>query len=316
MSKTLLAGQSYPFHSTRKRRKQVDYPVVVEFRRHLELDRGIRESGPHVAAATCFLDFLGARGGSVQAISKRVIDEFVTEQGVYYQAKTVANLTHLLRSFFRFLLAHGVVGEDWAAAVCRPRVFDGKRDPRYLKPEDVQRILAGVDRAEPIGKRNYAIFTLLGLYGLRAVEIARLTLDDIGWRSMVIRVRKRKCDDAFELPLLPAAAKPLADYLLVREGHAHRTVFLAAVEPFGPLKPSAVGNLAREAISRASIEVAFPGSHSFRYATAQALFRAERPMHEIAAVLGHRDLRSTFGYLSITVHPLREVALNDGEDLA
>jgi hypothetical protein len=33
-------------------------------------------------------------------------------------------------------------------------------------------------------------------------------------------------------------------------------------------------------------------------------------------VLGHRDLRSTLGYLSFTVHPLREVALNDAEDLS
>lgn len=312
----MSAAQSYPFHSTLKRHERIEYPVLVEFRRHLEVDRGVRASDSHVAAATCFLDFLGARGISLQALSKREIDDFVTEQGVHYQKVTVAALAGRLRSFFRFLLVHRLVDKDWAPAVARPRVFEGKRDPRYLKPKDVQRILAAQDRAGPGGQRNYAIFTLLGLYGLRASEVARLTLDDIGWRSRVVRIGRRKCDDAFELPLVPAVAHALVEYLRVRPRHESRFVFLSTTEPHRPLTPQAISTLAYNAIKRAGIEVAHPGSHSFRYATAQVLFQVERPVPEIAAVLGHSDLRSTLGYLSFTVHPLRDVSLNDGEDLA
>ena len=313
---TAAMAHSYPFASTQKRRSQVNYPILDEYRRHLEMDRGIVDFRVFLAANTCLLDFLESRGKAVEAISKRDIDDFVTEQGRYYQKQTIAGLAGFLRSFLRFLLSRGVVDVDWAAAVPKPRLFKGKRDPRYLRPEDVQRVLALVDRTRLIGKRDYAILVLLGIYGMRGAEVAQLTLDDIRWQSMTLRLRHRKCADSLELPLVPAAATALADYILARGESGHREVFLSSRRPFGALTVTTLRDMARKAILHASIEVAHPGSHSFRYATAQALFQAERPVSEIATVLGHRDLHSTIGYLSFAIHPLREVALNDGEDLA
>ena len=309
---------SYPCLATLKRRETTKYRVVAKFRRHLEDDRGIHGLGlcRSIHVATCFLDFLGVKRRSLQAMTRADIDDFIAEQGSHYARATLANIAGSLRSFFRFLLSSGVLDVDWAGAVVRPRVFQGKRDPRYLKPRDVQRVLAAVDRTSVVGKRNYAILTLLGLYGLRAGEVAQLTTDDIGWRARVLRVRHRKCDDTLELPLLPAAAAALVEYLQARGKKRHRELFLASVKPFRPFKAPYIGDIARAAIMRAGVEVNHPGSHSFRYSTAQALFRAERPVAEIAEVLGHRDLRSTLGYLSFVVHPLRDVALNDGEDLA
>lgn len=310
---------SYPCHSTRKRREIVEYPIVARYQCHLFDERGLHRgssSRKYIEVATSFLDFIGALGKGVETITINEIDDFITEQGTYYQRVTVANIVGALRSFFRFLLSCGVVDVDWAAVITRPRVFQGKRDPRYLKPNDVQRILAAVDRTSLVGKRNFAILTLLGLYGLRACEVARLTLDGIGWRTMVLQISHRKCDDTLELPLLPAAATALVEYFRERGENEHREVFLSSTKPVVPYKAPSISAMAREAIIRAGIEVNHPGSHSFRYATAQALFRAERPIEEIAEVLGHRDLRSTLGYLSFVVHPLREVAINDGEDMA
>jgi integrase/recombinase XerD len=308
--------QSYPFCSTRKRTTQIDYPILSEYRIHLEVDRGIVACHVPLAAATCFLDFLGIRRKAFDTIDRKDIDDFVTEQGSYYQKKTVVALAGLLRSLFRFLLARGLVDVDWAAFISSPRTFQGKRDPRYLKPDEVQRVLVGVDRTRLVGKRNYAILTLLGLYGLRAAEVAQLALDDVEWRSMTLRIRHRKCADAFELPLVPAVAAALAEYLEVRGDSAHREIFLSSLRPDRPFHPKSISIMARLAILGAGIEVAHPGSHSFRYAMAQKLFENERPISEIAAVLGHRNLRSTLGYISFAVHPLRELALNDGEALA
>jgi integrase/recombinase XerD len=278
----------------RKRQETVEYPIVARYERHLLDDRGIRGGSglrKYIDVATCFLDFVGARGTAIDTITWGVIDDFIVEQGTQYQRVTVANIVGALRSFFRFLLSRGVVHMDWAAVITRPRVFQGRRDPRYLKPGDVRRVLATVERTSVVGKRNYAILVLLGLYGLRACEVARLSLDDIGWRSKVLRVCHRKCDDTLELPLLPAAGAALVEYLHLRGGNGHREVFLSSAKPFGPLRTASISNMVREAIIRAGVEVNHPGSHSFRYATAQALFRAERPIEEIAEVLGHRDLR-------------------------
>ncbi len=312
----MIPTQTYPCHSTLKRHNTIEYPVITEFRQHLEMDRGLRAFEKHVAAATCFLDFVDARGKAIAAIGKADLDDFITAQGTHYEKPTVANLATCLRVFLRFLFLRKEVSKDWSPSVVRPRVFKGRRDPRYLKPDDVRRLLAAQDRSTTLGTRNYAIVALLGICGLRAAEVAHLTLDDIGWRSKVIRVRKRKCDDAIDLPLLPTVARALVQYVKVRPRVEGRAVFLGKFAPHGPLQPKAVSSLARVLIQQAQVEVAHAGSHSFRYAAAQALFHDERPVSEIAAVLGHRDLRSTLGYLSFTVDPLRDVAVNDGEDLA
>lgn len=312
----MVTTSTYPVHSTLKRRETTAHPIVDEFRQHLEMDRGLRAPARHLAVATCFLDFLGERGKAIGALSKADLDDFITAQGAHYEKVTIANLATCLRVFLRFLFLRKRVSKDWAPSVVRPRVFKGRRDPRYLKPDDVRRLLAAQDRSTMLGNRNYAILSLLGICGLRAAEVAHLTLDDIGWRSKVIRVTKRKCDDAIELPLLPTVARALVQYLEVRPRTESRAVFLSKYVPHDPLESKSVSTLARVMIQREKVEVAHAGSHSFRYAAAQALFHDERPVSEIASVLGHRNLRSTLGYLSFTVEPLRDVAVNDGEDLA
>jgi integrase/recombinase XerD len=44
-------------------------------------------------------------------------------------------------------------------------------------------MLAGCDRAGPTGRRNFAILVLMVRLGLRAVEVARMALDDVDWRA-------------------------------------------------------------------------------------------------------------------------------------
>jgi integrase/recombinase XerD len=306
--------QSYPYSAWGKRKSDAEYPFLSEYLKHL-IDRGV-EPNLYLAAATCYLDYLDVTGSTLGSMSKGDIDDFITEQGTHYHKSTVATLAGLLRSFFRFLLVQRLVDVDWSGSVPSPRLFQGKRDPRFLKPAEVRRILARIDRTRLIGKRDYAILSLLGIYGLRAAEVAQLALDDIEWRAMVLRIRHRKCDDAFELPLIPAMAAALLEYIKVRPVSAHRVVFLTVLRPTRPLPRTAVRDVAKRAIRAAGIRVTRPGSHSFRYAVAQKLFEAERPISEIASVLGHRKLMSTIGYMCFAVHPLRELAFNDGEDLA
>lgn len=50
--------------------------------------------------------------------------------------------------------------------------------PRSITWDEVGRVLAGVDRRTPCGKRDYTML-LLVTYGLRSREVAALTLDDI-----------------------------------------------------------------------------------------------------------------------------------------
>ena len=44
-------------------------------------------------------------------------------------------------------------------------MFQGERDPRYLKPWQVKQVLAAVDRQTVRGKRDYALLLLLTVLG-------------------------------------------------------------------------------------------------------------------------------------------------------
>ena len=57
-----------------------------------------------------------------------------------------------------------------------------------------------------MGRRDYAILMMLVKLGLRANEVATLTLDDIVWRSgeMVVRAKGRQ---RARMPIAPASAQ-------------------------------------------------------------------------------------------------------------
>ncbi len=72
-----------------------------------------------------------------------------------------------------------IFAADLASCVPRVRAWQLTSLPTYLLPDQVQAVLNGCDRHTPVGRRDYAILLLLARLGLRANEIALLTLDDI-----------------------------------------------------------------------------------------------------------------------------------------
>ena len=52
-------------------------------------------------------------------------------------------------------------------------------------------MLQAIDRRTPTGKRNFAIMLLLATCGLRAREVAGLTLRSIDWRGKRLQVPER-----------------------------------------------------------------------------------------------------------------------------
>jgi integrase len=86
-----------------------------------------------------------------------------------------------LRSFLRFLHLRGEIATDLAGAVPTVPNWRFSTVPKFLEPAQVERLLKSCDQSTIIGQRDYAILLLLARLGLRAGEVAGLTLDDIDW---------------------------------------------------------------------------------------------------------------------------------------
>ena len=78
--------------------------------------------------------------------------------------------------------------------------------PTYLSTAQVQKVLDGCDRSTVMGRRDYAILMMLAKLGMRADEVATLTLDDIDWRSgeMLVRAKGRQRARSHRRPVAAA----------------------------------------------------------------------------------------------------------------
>jgi integrase len=119
--------------------------------------------------------------------------------------------------------------------------------PKYLSPEEVERVLDTCDRQTAVGRRNHAILLLLARLGLRAGEIITFELDDIQWRAGEILVRSSKRLPQDRLPLLAEVGEALATHLRRdRPSHPTRRVFLCMKAPRRSFAhPSTVSTIVR-----------------------------------------------------------------------
>jgi integrase len=175
----------------------------------------------------------------------------------------------------------------------------------------VQAFLQSINQDSANGKRDYAIFTLMATYGLRACDIVALTLDDIHWRDGRIRLCQSKTGQPLELPLTEQVGSAISDYLrqVPRYG-AYRQVFLRLRAPGGALKSTAVTEAFQAWSKRSGLEIPFQGAQCLRHSYALHLLHHDLPLKTIGDLLGHRSPESTAVYLRLATDDLREVGLH------
>ena len=73
--------------------------------------------------------------------------------------------------------------------------------PNYPTKEQLDKFLTSFDCETPTGRRDYAIALCLARLGLRRKEVTHITLDDIDWRSGILRITSSKSRRFSSLPL-------------------------------------------------------------------------------------------------------------------
>jgi len=209
----------------------------------------------------------------------------------------------------RFLCLSGRHPEDLSAAV--PRIADpGREDlPGYLSVEELERLLGGIAPNTLAGKRERALLLSLARLGLRAAEVARLTLEDLHWETGTLRLAQTKGRRERCLPLPREVGQALACYLRQRPSETtSRRVFLT-LHGGRPLSASAVSALAVTAVKRAGLSRGRPGAHLLRRTVASHLVQRGASLKAVADWLGHRSLHTTQIYAKVNLPMLQSVAL-------
>lgn len=193
------------------------------------------------------------------------------------------------------------------------------RRPEKIQPpttlDELDAVLAQINRATPIGKRDYAAILLGARIGMRAADIVCMKLQDIDWKRNQIKINQQKTGETLVMPLPFDVGAALQEYILhVRPKSEHEQVFLWANAPFQPLAAgAALGYTYQKYQQKAGIErKAFDGKgfHSLRRMLGTEMAVAGVPATTVAQVLGHRNLNTVKQYISLDTIHLKECALD------
>lgn len=222
--------------------------------------------------------------------------------------KGIETAANALRMFVRFLTSKGRCHEGLDKAI---NVISRRRlssFPKYLPPEDVERLIASSDTATTLGKRNRAILLLLARLGLRAGDIVNLRLGDIDWKEASIRVCGKSRKDAL-LPLTQEVGDAIITYL--QDGRPKTDtdhVFVRINAPFRPLNTNSVSSMVKRAMRRAHITTPDRGAaHLLRHSLATNLLRRGSSLQDIGGILRHRSIQTTEIYAKVDIQTMEMV---------
>jgi site-specific recombinase XerD len=287
---------------------------LKDFDEHLLHTQGLasRTRRLYCAVVSRFVaGFCGSSAPDWSLLQGKHVSTFVRQEASRLKRGSRGAPAVAIRALLRYLRFVGAVRAGLEASIPRTPRWKQAALPASLSPAEVQRVIGSIATDTRTGFRNRAILLLLARMGLRAVEVAQLTLDDIDWRSGRLWIRKAKSRKERCLPLPQEVCAALHDYLVCgRRPCASRTVFLRTLAPVAPFRNSAaVCKIARRALTRAGLDNTFGAAHLFRHAAATNMLTGGATFNEIADVLGHVCLKTTAIYAKLDLPALSAISM-------
>ncbi len=284
--------------------------LLERYQRYLTAERGLVDAsaGVYVRSVRPFLAERASTGGlDLEHLTAGDVSAFVVGACRDGRNGSPKPMVSALRSLLMFLHVEGLICEGLTSAVPSVAHWRLAGLPRALEAGQARRLLASCDRRTTIGRRDFAILTLLVRLGLRRGEVAALRLEDIDWSAGEILVRG-KGDRHERLPLPADVGQAVVGYL--RRGRPSgaqgRCVFASTCAPYRALSPDGVKGVVARAGHRAGLGSI--GAHRLRHTAATEMLRAGASLPEIGQVLRHRSIESTAIYAKVDRDALRSLA--------
>ena len=296
-----VVGDSRPVQPSTKRDLMV--AGYVDFLRE---ERGLSSLSVEAYRSDVHRFLQRCKRDDVRGLTTAEVSRAVLRETFDHSPASVRRFGVALRSFLRYCYVVGIVDTDLSASALP---VSGRRRsllPNGLRPSEVIRLLRACDRRRDAGRRDYAAILLMMRLGMRANEVATLTLDDIDWRAGVITVRG-KGSRTDRLPLPVDVGEAITAYL--RRGRPStpaREVFVRSFPPRIALTRAGVSGLVVAASRRAGIGDV--RAHQLRHTAACQMLRSGVSPVQVGEVLRHRSAASTAIYARVDIDQLRLVA--------
>lgn len=266
-------------------------------------------------AAQRFIKFIfGEDITSFEMVLAEHTDKYLLQykdKAIKTRGRTVSDLKDL----FGFLYDSGITENDLRDYLPKLRIPRSTGIPHTWTKEELTALLGAVDREDPAGKRNYAIFLLTIYTGLRAGDIRNLRLSDIDWDTKTIRLVMSKTEQPIVLPLSDAVGWSIIDYL--RNGRPATKsdhVFVRHKAPYTSIRgTAALDSAIHRSLVKAGITIKsgeHHGMHSLRSTLARNMLTSGAALTTISQTLGHESPKTTEIYLKTNIDDLRLCAID------
>lgn len=229
-----------------------------------------------------------------------------------YSAATMARKIATLRSFYKFLHRRGVVPANPMVMIRTPR--QGKRLPKAMTVEDVEKLLGAPDDHSTLGARDRAILETLYSTGVRVSELVDLNrqhLDQIG-EAVVIRGKGKR---ERIVPLGSHALSAIRRYIEMldadpRFAKVHEMMRSGVIVPLfvnktgGRLSSRSVRRKLDKYLDQVGLDPSI-SPHTLRHSFATHLLDNGADLRSVQELLGHQSLSTTQIYTHLTTQRMR-----------
>lgn len=213
--------------------------------------------------------------------------------------------------FLRFLFENSFLKQDYSRLI--QHRHNPQPQPTVYSPEEISAVESSFDLSTPSGIRNHAIVLLMTRYGIRACDVAALTLDDIDFENDRLRFTQQKTGDPWEGELLPEIKEALQNYInnVRRNITGCPSIFMLLYPPYAPLDYLSINTMVCDQFRHTEIDIAGRrhGSRVFRSSVASNMINDGAPTEVVRKLLGHGTKYALGHYARIDIESMRLCAL-------
>ncbi len=259
-----------------------------------------------------FVCFLHTRNVALEELQPIHIYEYFKTL-CHYSKPSLTNIRFSLVHCLQYFYKKGLISSDLSRDVPRIHYHAKAKIDKVWSEDEIEFMLNSIDRANPLGKRDYAIMAIAANLGLRTGDIVSLRIENFNWNQGTINITQQKTKEPLSLPISEQIGKAVIDYWM--NGRPITTapeLFVEHTLPFQRLGKTLLYSIFNKYYAKSGItapEIRQHGLHSFRHSLASRLLEKDTPVNVISNILGHVNSNTVKSYLQIDVEKLRQCSL-------
>ena len=241
----------------------------------------------------------------------RIYREFLLQQN--YKNESIQIMLAAVRAFYHTAFKMGLIKSNPMADIFAPPVANQEALLSFYSTEQLAEILKVFDNeSDPFIKyRNKLIVDLMGVEGLRNVEVYRACLEDINWEAQAIMIRGKgtrgrrdpiyPCERTFALLKQYLAAIPADDKHPVKKDGALTPLILSSSNQnyLGRVSRNGIRFVMNQALTACNLKHPGYSCHILRHSCGTNLYAQTKDLRMVQETLRQKDPKVTARYAHV-----------------